>query len=129
MAARGIRGAITINIDTPPIITKATQTLLREIVRANPGLEPVDIASVLFTTTDDLVSMNPARAAREFGWTDVPLLGTQEAFIEGGLARCIRVLILWNTDLPQAEINHIYLDKAARLRPDLANNLSSREIK
>lgn len=127
MSVRGIRGATTTGRDHPTAITKATQTLLEEVMRANPGLDPDDIASVLFTTTDDLVSLNPARAAREFGWTAVPLLGTQEAFTQDGLARCIRVLILWNTDLPQAEINHIYLGQAAGLRPDLAHNHKARK--
>ena len=36
-----------------------------------------------------------------------------------GLARCIRVLLQWNTNLPQHEIRHIYLGAAASLRPDL----------
>jgi chorismate mutase len=41
----------------------------------------------------------------------------------GGDARvpnCLRVLLLVNTTVPQAEIRHVYLRGAAGLRPDLA---------
>ena len=39
--------------------------------------------------------------------------------VEGSLAYCIRVLLLWNTDKAQTEIRHSYLKEAATLRPDL----------
>jgi len=39
--------------------------------------------------------------------------------VPGSLARCIRVLVHWNTDVPQSEIRHVYLGEAAILRPDL----------
>jgi chorismate mutase len=29
-------------------------------------------------------------------------------------------MILWNTDLAQNEVHHIYLHEAVKLRPDLA---------
>jgi chorismate mutase len=32
----------------------------------------------------------------------------------------VRVLIHWNTDLPQNEIKHVYMGEAARLRPNLS---------
>lgn len=43
----------------------------------------------------------------------------REIPVPGGLARCIRVLLQWNTDLPQQEIRHVYLGAASNLRPDL----------
>jgi chorismate mutase len=76
---------------------------------------------VLFTLTGDLVSTYPAQAARQLGWVNVPLLCMQEIPVPGGLVHCIRVLLHWNTDLPQTVIHHIYLEEAVRLRPDLTN--------
>ena len=85
------------------------------------SLDPVDIASIHFTTTPDLTATFPAYAARRIGWTEVPLLGAQEIPVPGSLARCIRILIHWNTDLSQAQINHVYLGEASQLRPDLSS--------
>ena len=88
-------------------------------MEANPTLHPDDLASGLFTTTEDLCSAYPAQAAREMGWTQVPMICSREIPVPGGLPRCIRVLLLWNTDLPQNKIRHIYSGDAANLRPDL----------
>ena len=125
MPVRGIRGATTVSADQPDLVLDATRDLLLAICQANPSLHPADLASAWFTTTPDLVSTYPARAAREsLGWTGVPLMCTQEIPVPNGLPRCIRVLLHWNTDLAQAEINHVYQNEAVRLRPDLvqANN-------
>ncbi len=100
-------------------ILEATIALLRALQEAN-GFALEDIASVIFTTTDDLDAVYPARAARELGWLKVPLLGAREINMPGGLPRCIRVLIHWNTQRSQQEIHHVYLRDATRLRPDRA---------
>jgi chorismate mutase len=78
-----------------------------------------DIASAFFTVTSDLTAAFPARAAREMGWQHVALLDAQEIPVPGSLSRCVRVLIHWNTEKPQAEIRHVYLRGATALRPDL----------
>lgn len=39
--------------------------------------------------------------------------------VAGSLERCIRILIHLNTPLPQDSLRHIYLRRAAQLRPDL----------
>jgi chorismate mutase len=96
----------------------ATHELLQALVAAN-GLRPEEIASVIFTATPDLDAAHPARAAREMGWVDTPLLCLQEMAVAGGLPRCIRVLVHWNTDLPAGRIHHVYLREARVLRPDL----------
>jgi len=101
-------------------VLDATRQLLTAILEANPTLEAADIASALLTTTDDLTSTYPAAAARELGWDLVPLLCAREMAVPKGLPRCVRVLIHWNTDLPQTEIRHVYLGEAASLRPDLS---------
>lgn len=121
MPVRGIRGAIDVSQDQPAAILEATQRLLESILEANPGLHSEDIVCGIFTTTEDLFSVYPAQAAREMGWDAVPLLCSQEIPVPGGLARCIRVLLQWNTNLPQHKIRHIYLGAAASLRPDLSS--------
>ena len=117
MPVRGIRGATTVERDTPEDILTATRELLAAMVQAN-RIEPDDIARALFTTTPDLSGDYPARAARELGWGSVPLLGATEMRVPNALARCIRVLLHVNTDTPPASIKHIYLREARALRPD-----------
>ncbi len=119
MRTAGVRGAITVNNNDAQEILAATSELLTEIMAANPELSPKDIASVLFTLTHDLNAVHPAKAARQLGWVEVPLMCAQEIPVPASLPRCIRVLLHWNTDLPQSEIRHIYLRDAVRLRPDL----------
>jgi chorismate mutase len=41
---------------------------------------------------------------------------------EGQLAKCIRVMIHWNTEKAQKDVLHIYLRKAGNLRPDLKSS-------
>ncbi len=119
MPCRGIRGATTVESNTVASILTATRELLVRIVEAN-DLAVEDIASALFTVTPDLTAAFPAQAARELGWRHAALLDAQEVPVPGSLPRCIRLLIHWNTDKPQAEIRHIYMGGAAMLRPDLS---------
>lgn len=120
MAVRGIRGATTIEADRAEEVLSATSELLLALIQANPTVRSEDIASVLFTVTEDICSAYPARAARELGWTAVPLMTAREVPVSGSLPLCIRVLITWNTPLEQDEVRHVYLREAACLRPDLS---------
>ena len=120
MAVRGVRGATVSEKDDPENILSATRKLLDAILTENPDMVSEDIASVIFTVADDLNSVYPAKAAREMGWNQVPLICAREIPVLGGLAGCIRVLIHWNTDTPQSKIRHVYLGAAASLRPDLS---------
>jgi chorismate mutase len=120
MPIRGIRGAVTANADDPEAILSATRELLMAIMEANPSLRSDDIASAFFTVTEDILSAYPAKAARKsLGWEHVPMLCAREIPVPGGPPHCIRVLIHWNTGLPQLEIRHVYLGDAVKLRPDL----------
>jgi len=119
MACRGVRGATTAERNDREEILTATRQLLALMVRRN-GIAKQDVASVIFTTTVDLDAEFPALAARQLGWLDVPLLCGHELSVPGSLARCIRVLVHWNTDRTQSEIEHIYVRDAVRLRPDLS---------
>jgi len=118
MHLRGIRGATTAEANTEDAILDATQELLREMVSAN-RVEPDEIAALIFTCSPDLTAVFPAEAARQMRWTAVPLLSATEIAVPGSVARCIRVLLLWNTPGTQSEMVHTYLRGAADLRPDL----------
>ncbi len=118
MICRGIRGATSVDINAAVAIITATRELLERIVAANDLLVE-DVISVIFTATPDLDAAYPARAAREMGWMNTPLLCMQEMVVAGSLPRCIRVLVLWNTDLSPDQVRHVYLGRARALRPDL----------
>ena len=119
MPIRGIRGATTVAADEPDLILQATRELLEEILEENEGMLPEDVASAIFTVTDDLASTFPAQAAREMGWSLVPMLCAREIPVPNSLSHVIRVLVHWNTDVPQSGITHVYLREAVKLRPDL----------
>lgn len=115
MIVRGVRGATTVTEDTREAILDATTELMNEIVAANE-IDKDDLASVQFTTTRDLVAEFPAVAARMLGWVHVPLINSHEMDVAHGQPRCIRVLMLWNTDRRPQDIKHIYLRDAVNLR-------------
>jgi len=116
MATRGIRGATTVERNDRDAILKGTRELLEVLVRLN-GLRPEDIGWVWFTVTPDLDAEFPAFAARELGWTEVPLMCGQEIAVPGALGKCIRVLVSWNTAKSQREVRHAFLHRAKELRP------------
>jgi chorismate mutase len=120
-SARAIRGATTVESDSPDQIRRATRELLETIVDRN-GITSADVISAIFTVTHDLTSEFPAHAARELGWLDVPLLCTLEIPVPGSLAKCIRVLLHVESPASRAEIRHVYLHDARALRPDLASD-------
>ncbi|MBF0198234.1 MAG: chorismate mutase [Planctomycetes bacterium] len=115
---RGVRGAITVSADTKDEILDATEELLKAMAENN-NIDVDDVASIFFSLSPDLHSAFPAAAARRINWTSVALFCQQELEISGAMEKCIRVLIHWNTDKAPAEIKHIYLRDATRLRPDL----------
>jgi len=123
---RGVRGATTATANTQEAILSATRALLEEIAAANE-LFPEEVASIFFTLTPDLNAEYPALAARQMGWIDVPLLCAQEINKPEALPRTIRVLLHWNTTVPQDEIRHIYINGAEVLRPDQATKESIRQ--
>ena len=113
---RALRGATTVDEDTPEQVTQRTQALLAAMIGRN-GIDHGDVISVLFTATDDIHSMFPATAARAIGFGDVPLLCARELDINGAQPRCIRVMMHLETS--NANLHHIYLEGARGLRDDL----------
>jgi chorismate mutase len=122
MPVRGIRGATTADRNDPESIVEATRELVAELVRRNE-LDLEEIAFGYFTTTPDLNAEFPARAARELGWLDVPLLCGHDMDVPPpnprGVARCIRALLLYNTEKPQRAMRHVYLRGAQAIAQDL----------
>jgi chorismate mutase len=112
---RGVRGATTVEANNASSIKNATKELLTEMLKVNK-IETDDIAATFFTTTKDLFDEFPAVAARDMGWKTVPLLCSHEMEVPSGLKKCIRILILWNTEKPQNKIKHPYLKEAVNLR-------------
>lgn len=116
---QGIRGAITVENDAKEEIIAAVQKMLKAILAEN-NITSEDIGAAIFNATDDIKSVFPAFAARQLpGWNLVPLFDAQQLYIENSIRKCIRVLLLVNTDKTQKEIKHIYLGRAAALRPDI----------
>lgn len=124
MPVRGVRGATTVTRNQKDEILEVTKELLSTMLEVN-GIDTEDIASAWLTTTPDLYAEFPAVAARQIGWTQVPLMQSHEMSVPGMLPLCIRVLLHWNTEKSQSEIRHVYLREAARLRPDLSSSTHS----
>lgn len=116
---RGIRGAISVEADTPSEIHERTRTLLETMIAHNDVTED-DIIHIMFTATADLKSAFPATAARQMGLTTTPLISSVEMQVDGSLDRCIRVLMTVYSNRTKGEIVHVYLGRAESLRPDLS---------
>jgi chorismate mutase len=115
---RAVRGATTVDEDTMEQVSSRVQELVQAILERNQ-IAHDDLVSILFTATDDVVSMFPATAARAAGLGDIPLLCARELGVRDGAPLCIRVLVHAYTSLPRAELHHVYLEGARGLRDDL----------
>ena len=117
--SRGIRGAITVDSDTPESIEKAVIELYSQIVKLN-NFSSENISHIIFTLTKDLKSAFPAKFLRQnFDVQYVPLMCFNELDIEPSLKMCLRMLVVINTQKSQQEIKHVYLKGAKVLRPDI----------
>jgi chorismate mutase len=119
VAVRAVRGATQLDVDDEQHMYDRVAELVTDVLEAN-GLVVDDFISIIFTATDDLHSAFPAFAARQLGFTDVPLMCARELEIQGGMPRVVRLLAHVETDLSRAEVTHVYLHGAAHLRRDLA---------
>lgn len=115
---RSIRGAIDVPENSSECILERSRQLLQAIIAEN-DVNTEEVIAITFTATADLDAVYPAHSAREMGFTETALMCIQEMHVDGSLERCIRVMVLWNTCKRQGEIKHVYLGKAACLRPDL----------
>ena len=115
---RALRGATTLEVDQRDHLLERTQELIAALLERN-DLDEDDLVSIVFTATDDVHSAYPAEAAREAGITHVPLLCARELDIDGGIARCIRILVHAYTAHDARSLRHVYLHEARQLRTDL----------
>src|SRR5713101_1910533 len=115
---RGIRGATTVEHNDREEILAATTELLQLMMRQN-DLHIEDVASAIFTVTEDLDAEFPALAARDLGWTEVALMCTREIPVPNSLDKCIRILLHVNLTRSASEIQHVYTRGAVNLRPML----------
>lgn len=117
---RGIRGAITVEQDEKEAIWQAAAEMVTAMLQEN-GIAPEDIGAAIFSQTEDLVSAFPSAGVRSRvpGFDLVPLFDARQCAIEGSLGKCIRVLVLADTEKKQRDIRHIYMGRAVALRPDI----------
>ncbi|WP_208587920.1 chorismate mutase [Gracilibacillus suaedae] len=116
---RGIRGATTVKNNDANEMVQATKEMIEAMAKVN-DIEPETIASVMISVTSDLNAAFPAKALRLMdGWKYVPVMCMPEINVPGSLPKCIRVMMTVNTSRAQKEIEHIYLNDAVKLRPDL----------
>jgi chorismate mutase len=115
---RALRGATTLDRDERAHLIERTQELIAGVFERNRLTED-DLISIVFTATDDVHSAYPAEAAREAGITHVPLLCARELEVDGGIARCIRILVHAYTARTATDLRHVYLHEARQLRTDL----------
>jgi chorismate mutase len=118
---RALRGATTVDDDTPEQIFERVKALFHELFERNDLVNEA-VISIVITGTSDLHSAHPATAARAYGLADVPILGAQELEVAGTLPRCVRVLVHVDTDRPRDELKHVFLEGAVVLRPDLVGD-------
>ncbi|MCR5045981.1 MAG: chorismate mutase [Treponema sp.] len=117
--AYAIRGAIFAENTKESIQEKAVK-VFNEIVKRN-GIQSQDIVSLHWTLTKDLDVMNPATALRLgnplIDVSEIPLFCSQEAFIQGGRPKVIRIML---TAYMEKKPEHVFLDGAEVLRPDFS---------
>lgn len=117
---RGIRGAITVTDNDSEKIVSATAKLV-ERMQVENQYHPDDISHMLITMTQDLDAAFPAAGLRRLdGYDLVPVMCAQEIPVPNSLSKCIRIMATVNTTKCPQEIQHIYLEDAVKLRPDLA---------
>lgn len=98
---------------------EAVVELLGSIVAENSLIHD-DVISIVLTSTPDLRSGFPAAGARDFGFTDVPLLCAQEIDVVGAMPRVVRLMLHAYMTVPASHVRHMYLRGAQALRQDLA---------
>jgi len=109
-----IRGATSVEKDTPEHVRSRVKELFEEIVSRNKIRR---IEAIIFSVTKDIQSLNPATVLREDrSLGSVALMCFQEAQFNGSPEKIIRILIFCDSDTRE----FVYLHGAQKLRPDLA---------
>lgn len=117
---KAIRGATTLECDSPKEVRAKVAELLDTVAEVN-GLGREEIVCIMFSSTGDIRSLYPAKAAREAGFSHCALYSSLEPDIEGGLPLCVRVMLLVERD---GAVKHVYLHGARSLRKDISRTLN-----
>jgi len=96
-SVRALRGATTVDEDTPAQIAERVQELLRAVMSANDLLED-DVISILFTATADVTSTFPHRGTGD-RLRRGPAPVRAEIAVPGATPLCLRVLLHVETTL------------------------------
>ena len=115
---RALRGATTLERDERDHLIARTRELIQALFERN-DLHEDDLISIVFTATSDVHSAFPAEAAREAGIRHIPLMCARELEVDGGIQRCVRVLVHAYTERDARSLRHVYLYDARQLRTDL----------
>lgn len=116
---RGIRGATTVKENNETEIVAVTKTLFEDMIEKNT-IVAESVSHVFISATQDIDACFPAKAMREIpGWKHVPVMCMREMDVQDGLAMCVRIMMVVQTDKAQDEIVHVFNNEAIKLRPDL----------
>jgi len=116
---RGVRGATTIKENNATSILNETEILVHQMIKQN-DLQAQNVSHAIITTTPDLTATFPAKVIRSVeGWTHVPVMCMSEIDVPNALEKCVRIMMVVNTEKEQQQIQHIFLNDAVQLRPDL----------
>lgn len=116
-----IRGATTVDANNSRKILNATKELILEMEKVN-NIHRENVISIIFSCTDDLDKVYPAKAARDLGYTNAGLMCFNEMNVVNSLKKCIRIMMFINSHKNQEDVKHVYLKGAKILRPDLLEN-------
>ncbi|MDA3850964.1 MAG: chorismate mutase [Spirochaetaceae bacterium] len=121
MITQAIRGAISLNNDSPEEMISGVQRLMESLMENNP-ITIKNIISIEFTQTLDLQQMNPAAALRKGTnkYSSVPLFVSQEPEVIGSMGKVVRVLVYCQFVF-RKKVKPQYLGETAKLRPDLVS--------
>ena len=122
---RGVRGATTVENNEAGEIIQRTKDLVLEMAAKNQ-IHPEDVSHAFISVTKDVDAAFPAKALREInGWKYVPVMCMQEIAVPNSLPKCIRIMMVVNTEKSQERIEHTFQREAVKLRPDLLERKDS----
>jgi len=124
MKQYAIRGATTIAKNETQDIKNESIELIKQMMSVN-DVQKNDCVYLKCSITTDITRAHPAKFIRESGFIgETPLFSCNEPEIENQLKLCIRLMLLiQKDDNENFKANHIYLNGAKTLRPDLVKLL------
>jgi chorismate mutase len=112
-----IRGATTLSKDEPDEIMEKTIELVTKMVEEN-NIKEEDIVNFIISVTQDIHSEFAGKFLR-IRFPETPVFGTVEANVTNAPKMCIRILLQCYSKKGKSQINHVFLNEAMKLRPDL----------